>query len=1000
MQPDIDNSFSSMLLKAKEALTKTEELHNKGDFHGSTKCAEKGIVLFGELGDKESIFTLKQHIAANYIILGDIENASIFLNDFLTETLELYGKEHEFTAEVFNQLGYLYNVVLKDLEKGIVYSKKCLDIRLKLLGEKDPKIAFAYHNLGYCYGQLRDFDKQILYYQKALNIRQSIYGEMHDDVALSYNNIAYYYETAHNDNMKASQYLEKALFIRREVLGENHPFTGDSYRRLGGTYTNTLRFEEALAHLFKSLEIYKKIFGEQHQTTGLTYSLLGKCYLKMKAIDASIDYFYKAEEVYKLVFKNRHERKANIKMNLTEVLLGKEQYIPALQKVEEAFQELLKKGRQGDRKPWEAYKLDDLKINSNLFNYFQKRAEILRKCFDYVSQDSQYLKAALETHLLAMEWIDRQRKNYNTQGSQLIFNEQTSQIYEAGIEASLKLFEIGMVEDSTALAFSFSEKLKGHLLLSALKDTIAKTNSIIPNALLEKEKDLKLKLTFLDKKIQKLAAKKEKKPLGESDAALLEGFQNQFFDLHNLYVAFMGELESDYPDYYELKYDTKTSTASELQAVLKENQVVISYFVGEEKLYIFVITPDEFEVIDLQKNDDFEALIAGFMEGIIEHKFETFTKNGYQLHQLLIAPVRDFIVDNFGVEEELKQVFIIPHDILSYLPFEALIGEKFSGDLRFEENNAEAYQDLDYLINDCEISYHYSATLLYRHLLQKEELLEIPDSFGGFAPIYDREILSTASAAKDNSLPASSSTQVVQTIKAEETYSERIQRNGRWINLPHSEIEAKSIAELFNRKGLEAKTFLRKAASKEAFSKTAKQFKFLLVAAHGLVNDQKTALSGLVFYPENMKSVEGEIEENVSSERPRQILNHFHLESSRPDEILSMDETHHLDLQADLVVLSSCESGIGTLHKGEGMMAVNRGFLVAGANNVISTLFKVYDRPSSLLTQYLFENILEDSPVKAGVKDYSKALRLAKLKLMKQPNIEPKSWCGFVLIGG
>ncbi len=73
-------------------------------------------------------------------------------------------------------------------------------------------------------------------------------------------------------------------------------------------------------------------------------------------------------------------------------------------------------------------------------------------------------------------------------------------------------------------------------------------------------------------------------------------------------------------------------------------------------------------------------------------------------------------------------------------------------------------------------------------------------------------------------------------------------------------------------------------------------------------------------------------------------------------------------------------------------MAVNRGFLYAGAKNVVSTLFKVYDKPSSLLTQYLFELILEGE-------NYAAALRKAKLKLLEQKNVDPKSWSGFVLIG-
>ncbi len=134
-----------------------------------------------------------------------------------------------------------------------------------------------------------------------------------------------------------------------------------------------------------------------------------------------------------------------------------------------------------------------------------------------------------------------------------------------------------------------------------------------------------------------------------------------------------------------------------------------------------------------------------------------------------------------------------------------------------------------------------------------------------------------------------------------------------------------------------------------------------------MTNDEYPKLSGIVFHP-NEEATE------------------IH------DSVLSMGEMYQLQLQADLVVLSSCESGIGKLAKGEGMMAINRGFLYAGAKNVIYTLFKVLDKPSSELCEALFAEILEG-------KTYTEALRLAKLRLIQRTDVDPKSWSGFVLLG-
>ena len=278
---------------------------------------------------------------------------------------------------------------------------------------------------------------------------------------------------------------------------------------------------------------------------------------------------------------------------------------------------------------------------------------------------------------------------------------------------------------------------------------------------------------------------------------------------------------------------TKAVTPNELQETLGENQVVVSYFVGERKLYIFVITPNEFEVIDLQKPSDFESLVRDFMRGVIQHQFDLFTQKGYALHKLLIAPVRDFIVDDFALEEEeLRQVFIIPHGVLTYLPFESLIGELPSSSLLpiGLEAAPKNYQSLDYLLLHCEVSYHYSATLLHRHLLQKENKIEMPDSFGGFAPIYDTSVSSKKLTTNTANVAGLEAFDVLnKSAKKMQRWASRsgaIRSDGTWVSLPHSETEAVGVAELFAEKNLESKTFCERRQVRRISQKRPKSLSF------------------------------------------------------------------------------------------------------------------------------------------------------------------------------
>jgi CHAT domain-containing protein len=109
------------------------------------------------------------------------------------------------------------------------------------------------------------------------------------------------------------------------------------------------------------------------------------------------------------------------------------------------------------------------------------------------------------------------------------------------------------------------------------------------------------------------------------------------------------------------------------------------------------------------------------------------------------------------------------------------------------------------------------------------------------------------------------------------------------------------------------------------------------------------------------------------------------------DGILYAGEIYNLDIDAKLVVLSSCESGIGMLAEGEGMMALTRALLYAGAQNQIASLWKVEDKSSAELMILFYDELLSG-------KSIPEALRGAKLKIIEQ-NVPPVFWGAYVLTG-
>lgn len=136
----------------------------------------------------------------------------------------------------------------------------------------------------------------------------------------------------------------------------------------------------------------------------------------------------------------------------------------------------------------------------------------------------------------------------------------------------------------------------------------------------------------------------------------------------------------------------------------------------------------------------------------------------------------------------------------------------------------------------------------------------------------------------------------------------------------------KDIADLFKENGFQSLIYLGNNASEEKLKTSARNFGCLHIATHGIINNTHPWLSGLAFNNSNklieqVKKPDWELEQNT-------------------DGVLYAKEIYNLDLNAQLVVLSACETGIGKFSKGEGVLSLTRGFLYSKVPNILFTLGK------------------------------------------------------------
>jgi CHAT domain-containing protein len=297
-------------------------------------------------------------------------------------------------------------------------------------------------------------------------------------------------------------------------------------------------------------------------------------------------------------------------------------------------------------------------------------------------------------------------------------------------------------------------------------------------------------------------------------------------------------------------------------------------------------------------------------------------------------------------EQKVSHLIIVPDGILNYLPFSSLI---------LSEESAGDY-NLEFLINRYSLSFLPSASVLGILREQKEQrrrnrsprndLLAFADPvFGG----NDERAKGAAEEAGNNGRIAL----------------------GR---LPETRDEAENVAELFPKEktciltGFDAdERHLREGATCE--------YRYLLFATHGLIDEDNPPLSCIAL----------------------SIADPTKPGAQRASPFLTMDKIFGIDLNADLVVLSACETALGKVSRGEGMLGLPLAFFYAGTPSLLASIWKVPSEATAQLSKEFFASLISGN-------NKAEALRAAQLSLMSRKTFtrsyaHPFFWSAFIVDG-
>ncbi|MEM7244606.1 MAG: tetratricopeptide repeat protein, partial [Acidobacteriota bacterium] len=227
------------------------------------------------------------------------------------------GPEHPHTAASLQNLGAIARDKA-DHEAARQYFARTLTIRQKVLGPEHPKTAMSLNNLGTVSLDQGDHEAAQRYHERALAIQEETLGSEHPDTALSLNNLGVV-ALEQGNHEAARRYYERALAFYRDNLGPDHPDTASSLNNLGVVALNQ-GDRDAARHFFEhALEIREKTLGLEHPHTASSFTNLGSVVREQEDYAMAQHYFGRALTIYERLLGPEHPNTAASLANLGHV---------------------------------------------------------------------------------------------------------------------------------------------------------------------------------------------------------------------------------------------------------------------------------------------------------------------------------------------------------------------------------------------------------------------------------------------------------------------------------------------------------------------------------------------------------------------------------------------------------------------------------------------------------------------------------------------------------
>lgn len=220
-----------------------------------------------------------EYLGLLYQHTADFAKAEPLLQRGLRICEKALGPDHPQTAICLDNVAYLYQA-MGDYAKAEPLHQRALTLLEKGLGPEHPDTAMCLNNLGLLYEAMVDFARAEPLFQRSLKIREKVHGPEHPNTAKGLENLAGLYKLM-GDYAKAEPLLQRALKVREKVLGLDHPETAQSLDNLGALYEAMGHFVEAETLMKRALTILETVLGPDHSDTATSLNNLAAIYWRL-----------------------------------------------------------------------------------------------------------------------------------------------------------------------------------------------------------------------------------------------------------------------------------------------------------------------------------------------------------------------------------------------------------------------------------------------------------------------------------------------------------------------------------------------------------------------------------------------------------------------------------------------------------------------------------------------------------------------------------------------